>query len=319
MSKAFNKISWQYIREILKSFGFHPTWIQWIYLLISSSLFSIMLNGTPTSTFRPSKGIRQGDPLSPFLLIIMEEGLSRTIQVAIRNSTLQGISIHNLNPPLSHTQFVDDTTLMGSPTLREAKTLKSILDKFAATSGTSINETKSQIFFFNTPLRIQLTITREMGFQHNSLPTKYLGIQLFENSLKKVHWNNLLAALDHRLSSWTFRTLNTPSCLILLKSTLHVMPLYLFLALAAPKSILKKVRNIQRNFLWQGPRANKKWDLVAWKNLCLSKDEGGLGLRDPEALSAVPRAKIWWRWLKNQSDLWDKLWKQKYATPQYCL
>ena len=73
----------------------------------------------------------------------MAEGLSRTIQAAIHNSTLQGISIHKLNPPLSHTYFMDYTVLMGSPTLWEDKTLKSILDNFAATSGTSINETKS--------------------------------------------------------------------------------------------------------------------------------------------------------------------------------
>ena len=59
-----------------------------------------------------------------------------------------------------------------------------------------------------------------------------------------------------------------------------------------------------------------KWALVAWKTLCLSKDEGGLGLRDSEALSTVLGAKIWWRWLKNQCNIWAKLWKKKYA-PQY--
>lgn len=157
-----------------------------------------------------------------------------------------------------------------------------------------------------------------MGFQHSSLPTKYLGIQLFENSLKKARWNDLLADLDQRLSSWTFRTLNTPARLILIKSTLQAMPLYLFSSLAAPKLILKMVHNIQRNFLWQGPRANRKWALVAWKTLYLSKEEGRLGLHDLEALSVVLGTKIWWRWLKNQNDLWDKLWKQKYV-PQYRL
>ena len=181
---------------------------------------------------------------------------------------------------------------MDSCTLRGAKTLKSILDNFTVASSTSINETEPQIFFFNTPLRIQLTIAREMGFQGSSIPTKHLSIQLSEKSLKKSHWNDLLAALDHRLSSWTFRTLNTPSHLILLKSTLQVMPLYLFSTLVAPKSILKKVRNIQRNFLWQGPKANRKWALVACKTLCLSKEEGGLGLHDIESLSTVLGAKI---------------------------
>jgi hypothetical protein len=176
MSKVFDKTSWQYIRETLKAFGFHPTWIQWITSLISSSFFSILLNGTPTSTFNPSRGIRQGHTLSPFLFILMAEGLSRSIKLVVHNNFLKGIFFHNMNPPLSHTQFVDDTTLMEEPTLRETRTLKSNLENFVAASGTSINESKSQIFFFNTPLRIQLNIARELGFQRSCLPTKYLGI-----------------------------------------------------------------------------------------------------------------------------------------------
>ena len=220
MSKSFDKISWQYIRENLKGFCFNPTWIQWITSLISSSFFLIFLNGIPSSTFKPSRGIRQGDPLSPFLFIFMVEGISRSIHSVVNNTSHKGLSIHNMNPPLSHTQFFDDTTLMGEPTLREAKTLKSILEDFVVASETSINQRSSHIFFFNTPLRIQLNIAIELGFQRSSLPTKYLSIQLSENSLKQAHRNDLLASLEKRLSSWTFGTLNTPSRLILLKPIL---------------------------------------------------------------------------------------------------
>ena len=164
MSKDFDKINWQYIREILKAFDFHPTWIQWMSSLISSSFFSILLNGSPSPTFKPSRGIRQGDPLSPFPFILMAEGIIKSITTTVNTSSLKGLPVHNMNPPLSHTQFVDDTTLMGEPTLHEARTLKSILNDFATTSGTSINEIKSQIFFFNTPFRIQLNIAKELGF-----------------------------------------------------------------------------------------------------------------------------------------------------------
>jgi hypothetical protein len=185
MSKTFDKISWKYVIETLKDFVYHPTWIHWISSLISSS-FSILINGSPSPTFKSSRGIRQGDPLSPFLFILMAEGISRTITYAINSSSLQCLTMHNMNPPLSHTQLVDNTTLMGEPTLWEARTMKTILNDFVAASSTSINESKSQIFLFNTPLRIQLNISQELGFHRSSLPTRYLGIQLSNNSLRQA-------------------------------------------------------------------------------------------------------------------------------------
>ena len=151
LSKVFDKINCKYLRSILLSFGFHPTWAQWILSLVSSSFFSILDNGSPSLTFKPSRGIRQGDPLSLYLFILMVEGLSKCISATIHNHTLKGLSLHGIHPPLSHTQFVDDIMLMASPTLRESQKIKSILDKFLEASRTSINEQNSQVFFFNTP------------------------------------------------------------------------------------------------------------------------------------------------------------------------
>eukprot|EP00253_Pinus_taeda_P021995 PITA_21995 len=80
LSKAFDKLSWTYIQKILNAFGFSHMWVRWIMGLLSSSFFSILVNGYPSQPFRPSRGIRQGDPLSPFLFILMAEGLGRLIK-----------------------------------------------------------------------------------------------------------------------------------------------------------------------------------------------------------------------------------------------
>jgi hypothetical protein len=123
--------------------------------LTSSAFFSILVNGVPSKPFSPSRGIRQGDPLSPFLFVIMAEGLGRYLSASIANGTLQGLSIHGLQPTASHNQFVDDTLLLNTPTAREAAKLRTILSDFSEASGTTFNLEKSQLFFFNMPTTVQ--------------------------------------------------------------------------------------------------------------------------------------------------------------------
>ena len=105
--------------------------------------------------------------------------------------------------------------------------------------------------------------------------------------------------INKKLSLWTFRALNFLSRIILVKFVLQAMPIYLFSVLAAPKSIIKQIRNIQRNFLWGGSEGNRKWPLVDWQTICTPKVVGGLGLRDPldNNNNKVMSAKIWWRWV----------------------
>jgi hypothetical protein len=85
------------------------------------------------------------------------------------------------------------------------------------------------------------------------------------------------------------------------------------LALAAPQSVIKTIRNLQRNFLWHGHHPDKKWALVGWDKICRPKSIGGLGLRDPSKLNNIMGAKLWWHWLKHPTELWARMWKHKYA------
>jgi hypothetical protein len=241
LSKAFDKLSWHYIKEVLTAFGFCTNWIDWILNLISSTFFSILVNGTPSQPFSPSRGIRQGDPLSPFLFVIMAEGLGRYIKASIENGSLQGLPLHGLQPAASHSQFVDDTMLMNTPTVQEANKLNSILSDFSDATGTSFNLAKSQLFFFNTPKAIQQHVSQLLSIPVCSLPTHYLGLPLSDSAAHNLSWDSLLLSISNRLSSWTFRSLNLPARITLLKSVLQAIPTYLFSALAAPQSVIKKI------------------------------------------------------------------------------
>jgi hypothetical protein len=314
LSKSFDKISWDYMRAMLLAFGFDQLWVTWILNLTSSTFFSILINGVPSRPFSPSRGIIQVDPLSPFLFIIMAEGLSRFIHAVVANNLLTGLPLHGISPPISHSQFVDDTLLMGTLAVCEANSLLSILQTFSNTSGLDCNKDKSQIFFFNTPPPIQRHVSNILGFNISSLPSKYLGIPLIDNALKNSSWEHLLSSFTKRLSSWTFRVLNLPSHLILLRVVLQALLVYTFSALAAAKFVLTTIKILQRNFIWQGLNIGKKIALISWDKLCQPKAQGGLGLWDTFIMNKVLSTKIWWRWLKKPQGSLGKNLEEEICT-----
>lgn len=196
LSKAYDKLNWKFMERMLLAFGFSHEWIEWVMNLTSSAFFSLLVNGSPSQPFNPSHGIRQGDPLSPFLFILIAEGLGRTIRAHHQANEFRGIKLFQDLEAQTHQQFVDDTMLMGHASVQEARTIKAILDLFSEASGLDINVDKSQIFFFNTPVVTKCNILRILGYQEGSLPTKYLGAPLSDTTLKKVSWQDLLDKIN---------------------------------------------------------------------------------------------------------------------------
>lgn len=140
--------------------------------------------------------------------------------------------------------------LFGHPSISEARIYKALLETFSRASDTTINTAKSQNFFFHTPIATQRIIARIIGFSQAKLPSNYLGAPLIDSALKNTSWQQLIEKIESRLSSWTYRTLNMASRLVLIKVDLQSMPLYLFSVLAAPKWVLKKIKTLQCKFSW---------------------------------------------------------------------
>eukprot|EP00253_Pinus_taeda_P010380 PITA_10380 len=315
LSKAYDRLNWKYLETVLERFGFHQRWIAWIHNLIYSPHFSILVNGSPSKTFNASRGIRQGDPLSPFLFILAAEGLGRFIKQERAVNRIKGLQIWGNNLPLTHQQFVDDIMLFGEPTVREVQHLRRILNMFTEASGLEINKDKSCIFIFNTMEQVKTHLIRILGFKRGELPTKYLGNILDFTSKRMRNWQGVLDKLSNKVANWSFRVLNIVGRVVLAKSVLQAIPIYPLSIMAAPAGVCAKIREIIRKFIWSGSDQKKKWALVLWSQLTERKEKGGLGLRDPEVLNRVLGAKLWWRWLSGGNDLWKTIWKTKYRMP----
>ena len=112
LSKSYDKLNWNFLAGILKAFGFSEDWTNWVMNMVSPTFFLILVNGSPSTPFNASRGIRQGDPLSPFLFIIATEGLGRFLKNRRAENKIWGLTLMAGMDPQTHQQFMDDNMLM---------------------------------------------------------------------------------------------------------------------------------------------------------------------------------------------------------------
>lgn len=150
IKKAYDHVNYNFQIDVLKKIGFYEAWLKWIGGCINSPRISVLVNGSPQGFFETARGLRQGDPISPFLFIIMVEALGRLITWERHIGLWKGISVAEGVDPVCHLQFVDDIFLMGGASPREARVIKVTLDSFSKASGQCVRWHKSEIFFFNS-------------------------------------------------------------------------------------------------------------------------------------------------------------------------
>jgi hypothetical protein len=132
--------------DYLKVFGFCKKFSSWILKCISSVSYTLLINGSKSKSFHPSLGLRQGDPLSPYLFIICQEFLSRLIDRGMHNGAIKAVKVDRTVPPISHLMYVDDLVLFCRAKFSELSTLERCLMTYCEWSGQLVNRDKSGFF-----------------------------------------------------------------------------------------------------------------------------------------------------------------------------
>jgi hypothetical protein len=202
LKKAYDHVNWDFLSYLLRRCGFSEKWRKWIYFCISSVKFSVLVNGSPCGFFKSSQGIRQGDPLSPMLFVIVMEGLSRMLDKAIGAGMLSGFAVsRNVNDPLliSHLLFADNTLIFCEADSGHIAHLRSILVWFEAISGLRVNLGKSELVQVGeVPFLEELADI--LGCQTSTLPMKYLGLPLGAKFKSLDIWNPIVEKMERRLA-----------------------------------------------------------------------------------------------------------------------
>jgi len=278
--KAYNSVRWEFLYDFLKRMGFDSRWIMWIQGCLESATVFVLVNSSPAEEFKPSRGLRQGDPLAPFLFLVVAEGLAGLVRQAGKANLLSGLKIGRKEVELNILQFADDTLFLCQDSFSNVITLKSILRGFEIASILKINFHKSKLTGINVLKSNLDCYAKTLNCGQMGVPFNYLGLEVGGNPRKKKFWEPVLNKLKSRLSVWKGRFLSMAGRLCLIKFVLSVVPLYYLSLFKAPDVVCKSIIGIQRRFLWGWGKDKSSISWISWKELCKSKEEGGLGIRD---------------------------------------
>ena len=177
MSKAYDRVEWGFLKKVMEKMGFGEKWVKLIMECISTVSYSILVNGEPKGDIKPSRGIRQSDPLSPYLFLLCSKGLNRMLQAAAREDEIRGFSLCRNGPRISHLFFVDDTLLFIRAVMGDLVKIQEILTLYEQALGQQINRGKTTIFLSKAvtekrkeEISIFLGVEEVKGYE------KYLGL-----------------------------------------------------------------------------------------------------------------------------------------------
>ncbi|GJU52902.1 RNA-directed DNA polymerase, eukaryota, partial [Tanacetum coccineum] len=273
--KAFDSVRWDYLEDVLKSFGFGDKWCGWIFGCLDFAKGSVLINGGPTSEFQFHKGLKQGDPLSPFLFILVMESLHISFTRVLDVGLYKGISI-NSSLMISHLFYADDAIFVGKWDINNIKTIVNVLNCFFMASGLKINIHKSKLAGIGVSKENIVLAANIMRCSTFSPPFNYLGIDVGAPMSRINSWKDITTKISSRLSKWKLKSLSIGGRYMLLKSVLNSIPIYHISLFKDPAGILKEMESLRRNFFNGVDRSEKKMVWIRWENLLASKKNEGL-------------------------------------------
>ena len=196
---AYDSVSWEFVLYLLKRMGFCDRWVTWIEGCLKSASISILVNGSPTPEFIPQRGLRQGDPLSPFLFNILVEGPNALVKEAMDKNLFQGFNVGRNEVKVSILQYADDTLFLGKVSMENVKAIKVILRSFELASGFKINFSKSRFGVIGMSDSWEASTASYLNCELVDIPFLYLGIPIGSYPRGSELWDPIVKKCERKL------------------------------------------------------------------------------------------------------------------------
>ncbi|KAK4399546.1 putative mitochondrial protein [Sesamum angolense] len=282
ISKAYDKIEWKFLEKVL--FG------------------SVI----------PQRGLRQGDPLSPYLFLLCTEAFSALLQREERGGRLQGVAVCRRAPRVSHLLFADDTLIFCQAKVDAALCILEVLDNFGRAAGQEINFSKSSMVFSrNTVASLRDEIQGILNIRVEGRHDLYLGLPSVVGKTRRSVFQSIRDRVWNRINGWNERNISQAGKEILIKAVAQAIPTYAMGCFRLPISLIKELQSMVANFWWHNGETRKThW--ISWRKLCKSKVQGGLGFRDLQAFNLAMLSKQLWRIISKPDSLLCRVLRARY-------
>ena len=283
--------------------NFPDKFLKWLRVCITTCMHSVKINGAIEGYFKASAGLRQGDPLSPYLFVIAMESLNLCIKRFTDNSNF---SYHwrCTDLQLTHLIFTDDLLLFSKGDKDSIELLFKGVQLFSNISGLKANNAKSQCFFSNVDHDTKNFALSFTGLLEGSLPITYLGLPLISSKLNARDCQPLIDKLCNRVGSWTCNFISQGGRLQLVQAILSNIRAYWARHIFLPGVVVSNVQSILAKFLWSGSSSGRCIHKVAWKDCCYLKNEGGIGIINIAKWNEAAILFQIWRIINKVDSLW---------------
>ncbi|KAM5582252.1 hypothetical protein ABKV19_002583, partial [Rosa sericea] len=277
MSKAYDRVEWNFLKAVLLQLGFSPIWVTWVMRCITTVSYSFVINGTPRGRIVPSRGLRQGAP------------------------------------PISHLFFADDSFIFFKAEMEECLVLKNIFKQYEEASGQCINYQKSSVAFSkNVDRATQDVLAASLDVERVDKHDKYLGLPVEISYSKSEAFDYLTERVRKRTRGWREKMLSAAGKEVMIKAVTQSIPTYVMSCFELPQHLCQEMHSLMAKFWWGDKLNDRKIHWLAWEKLCVPKTEGGLGFRNMVLFNQALLAKQGWRIIQNPTSLIASLYKAKY-------
>ena len=219
VSKAYDRVEWAFLEAMMRKLGFQEEWIRLIMMCVTIVSYSVLINGEPKGKIIPTRGLRQGDPISPYLFLLYAKGLMAMLRRDEREGLISGISVCREAPRISHLLFANDCIIFCEASSREGNRVLKVLDDYERESGQKLNREKTSLFFSkNTDKEIQKEIKNSFGAQIIHKHERYLGLPTLVGRGKKKAFNWIKDQVGRKITGWKGKLLSNVGKEVLIKA-----------------------------------------------------------------------------------------------------
>uniref|UniRef100_A0A803P924 Reverse transcriptase domain-containing protein n=1 Tax=Cannabis sativa TaxID=3483 RepID=A0A803P924_CANSA len=283
MSKAYDRVEWGFLEATLQVMGFSDRWIGLTLSCVNSVQYHVINSGQKLGPITPTRGIRQGCPLSPYLFIVCAEGFSSLIRHHESSRMLTGCKVARSAPTISHLLFADDSYIYCQASEDEVNHVLSLLQLFEAALGQKVNLHKSSAFFnSNTTTVTRDRIFSMMRIQEVGVDSMYQGLPSIVGRNKNAVLGFLKEKMKKRINGWVGKFLSRAGKEVLIKSVVQALPSYAMNIFLFPIGTCNELERMMASFWWKSNNSNGNGSGIiwmSWETLTKHKLDGGMGFR----------------------------------------